>query len=417
MQLIIITMCLLIAILSYKYYKNYYNPITVFFTLWGLIVFLAALNLFDMNSASNKTYIIIFVGLVSFMLGFAIPKIRLSVSSAYGYRRNNFFNLNKKIIYILMAITIVILGYTASSSINLLLSGHNLWYVRYIAHNDIVSSESGMLNILYNYLAQPIAQLLIPVSILSLFSKNRDIKLIFGSLIITILLIISNGGRFILLYYLIHLVFIGSFINNKFEITKIVRKRVRIISLFVLTGIIYITVSRGASIGKTLYIYLSGCVPFMSQWVENIDQINTYTYGIMSFQGFIRPFFAFLEKLGLINNFPPIITTAENLTLQLELPVSIGGDNTFNAFVSLFYYFYVDFGFLGVVIISMVFGAICNNAYHNIMSKSTNIDVITYSLILQLILTSMVRFQFASFIFALTFIYLQIIRPRKMFRE
>lgn len=415
MQIIIISLCLFSAIFAYKSNKTSYNPITVFCILWASIVFLSSLTLFGIYEASDKTYIIILVGIISFLFGNSVLggfKFKVSMNPSI---QKNIFTLNKKVIYILMVISIAILSFTASKSVKLLLSGYDLAYVRYIANEEVTTSSNGLINILFNYVAQPICQLLIPVSALNIFSKDKDKKLIIGSVIAITLLVISNGGRFILLYFIIHFVFIGTFVRGHFHINKKIQNRVRVILIATILAIVYITVSRGSLIGKTLYTYTSGCVPHMSLRVSSFDSYGEYTYGFSSFQGFLRPIFTLFRQIGLINHLPELIQRAEELAFQVEAPISIGGDFKYNAFVSLFYYFYIDFNMLGVVIISIFYGYLCKLAYNNMMRKNSNTSIVIYSLLLQSIITSMFRFQFATFIFSLTFIYLVLIKGKHVY--
>lgn len=419
MQILIIFICLFSSIVAYKLNKNIYNPTTIFGFIWFIIIFLSNLRLFGMNQGSEKTYFIIFIGIISFLFGSSILGIfqirfdKENINKKICLKGNYRFILNKKVIHMLIILAMSILIITAIRSINLILSGHDLAYVRYVANNEITNGNKGFLSIAFDYLAQPICQLMIPVFILNMFSKNKDNKLIIESIILIILLVISNGGRFILLYCVIHFLFIGSFIGKKFNFNKINKKKIIIFIILLVSIMTYITVARGSSIGKTLYTYTSGCVPHMSLRIKNFDMYGEYTYGFSSFQGFIRPIFTFLRKLGLITNLPDLLQIAEKLSLQVENPIIIGGNIIYNAFVSWFYYFYIDFNIFGVVFISCIYGYLCKAAYYRLQRTGSNISIIIYSLILQTIITSMFRFQYSTFIFALTFIYLILIKPKK----
>ncbi|MGD1816185.1 MAG: O-antigen polymerase [Pleomorphochaeta sp.] len=412
---LIIFSCIIFAFSSYIKNKNIYNPITIFCSVWAFVTFLASLRLYGLYETSVKTYLVIWIGIISFVFGCSVLgrfQLRVKVSSL---GKENEFTFNKNIIYIIILTATVILIVTAYKSINLLFSGHNLAYIRYIAQDEVMGSNNGLILILFNYIAQPICQLLIPLSALMYFSNNKDNKIIILSIIPIILLVISNGGRFILLYYVINFVFIGMILNAHINISNKLKRRINVILLIVISIIIYMTVARnGYTIGKSFYTYICGCVPHLSLRLSNFDGLKKYTYGISSFQGFVRPIFSIITKIGITDNFPSLLQLAENLNNEVLSPIYIGENLRYNAFVSLFYYFYIDFNLFGVVFLSMFYGYICKLFYYRAKKNGSNSNIIAYSLLLQSIVTSMFRFQFSSFMFAMTFIYLFLIKPKKI---
>lgn len=406
--LLIILISLMSAIYGYKSTKTIFNPLTVFCTLWAIITLMASLRLFGINQVSDKTYIIILLGIISFIFGSTIfGKFQFKINTT---SKNNQLIFNMKISYILIVVAISILSITAINSLNILLKGHDLSYIRYMANKEVVTSDTGILDILFNYVAQPICNLLIPVSIYNFISKKKNKILIIGTIISIALLIISNGGRFILLYFIIHFIFISIFMNGLH-----VKKNLKYIILVVIISVSvlsFLTISRGSSIPQTLYIYFCGCMPHLDIQIANFDSFGSYTYGFSSFQGFIRPFFALIKKIGLIYDFPTVLQQAQFLSLQVEQAVSIGSNLRFNGFVSLFYSFYIDFNLPGVIFLSMLYGYICKIVFNNLQKNFSSMNIIIYSLLLQSMITSMVRFQFTTFIFALSFIYLLLIKPQ-----
>ena len=68
MDTIIILFCLFAALTGYIIERNIFNPITLFFTYWaGVLLLVIFGGYYGANVTSTKAYLIIFIGLVSFM--------------------------------------------------------------------------------------------------------------------------------------------------------------------------------------------------------------------------------------------------------------------------------------------------------------------------------------------------------------
>jgi oligosaccharide repeat unit polymerase len=404
MQVLLIVGSLFIAFASYFKEKNAYNPVTIIFSIWTITIFLASIRLFGIYEASDFTYYIIFVGLMSFLIGYYFlgPFGRRRKNESRIYTGNKTFTRNTTIIYILMAVAFVILSKTAVNSLYLLLQGNQLDYIRYSARNDIMSSNA----VAYVYIAQPIVNLMICISALNFYSKEKNKIIFWGTVVLTLLTILSEGGRFLLLYYIINYVYAAILVGRKFKLKKKDKKRLRVIILLVFAIIIYITISRGSNLVASFYVYICGSIPHLSQKVVYLDNMNTYTWGVASYQGFIRPIFTFLRNLGIISDLPFLVSMAEILTLEVEKPVSISDGSNFNGFITMFYYFYADFGILGVAIGSIIYGYLCRSVYSKVKHGLINTNVVVYLLFIQTMYLSIVRYQFSSYMFALSFVYL-----------
>jgi oligosaccharide repeat unit polymerase len=411
MQLLLIVGCFLIACGSYFKEKNAYNPVTIFFSIWSITLFLTSLRLLDIYEASDRTYYIIFLGLFSFLIGYyflGIIRVKLTRENKL-FNLNNSFTLNRKFIYILIAIALVILFKTAFNSIFLLLQGNDLDYIRYVARNDVMSSNA----VAYVYIAQPIVHLMISISALNFYSDKKNKIIFWGTALLTLLTIISEGGRFLLLYYILNYIYAPILLGKRFKLQKKDKKKMYLIIFLAILVIVYISISRGSNLGETFYMYISGSIPHLSQKIEYLDSVNYYTWGVSSYQGFIRPFYTSLRSIGLITELPTIVSLAETLTLEVERPIMISDTSYFNGFITMFYYFYADLGIFGVVFGSIIYGYLCRFAYSSLKLNFTNINVIVYLLFIETMYLSIVRYQFMSYMFALSFLYLLLVKIRK----
>lgn len=409
MDIIVSTLCMGICYTAFKREKNIYNPITIFAAIWSVIIFGASLRLFGIYEPTKEAKSIIYIGVFSFLFGCLFYKVlNRKLINTYKISKEEVFDIPYRKIYCLYSIAIIIFLIKSIQSIELLFQGYDLYYIRYLAESEESIKSLGVFDILYAYIAKPIVYLIIPISAVSYFSK-KDKKLTVFTILIIILQVLTDGGRFILLYFIFHYVFSFYIFNQKIRISAKQKRRIVIMITLLTIAIIYITISRGSSIFYNLYTYTVGCVPHLSVRIEKFKMTNLYTYGCSSMQGFIRPFLTILEKIGLFESFPLLVSRADFYTTSVEDLIYIGNGIPYNAFVTIFYYFYLDMGILGVIIGSFAYGYISYKIYINMKRKFILKNIVLYLMIIKTILTSMVRFQFTHFIFGLSIIYIHLL--------
>jgi O-antigen ligase len=116
---------------------------------------------------------------------------------------------------------------------------------------------------------------------------------------------------------------------------------------------------------------------------------------------------SFLNRLGLpVANFSSYVQSL----LYVENRIAIGPTSSMNAFVSQFYYMYVDGGVMGVVIGMMIYGIVSHNLYKKAKNLTSARGMALYFLIVETIVTSMVRFQFTNIAFAMSVFYILLVK-------
>ena len=82
----------------------------------------------------------------------------------------------------------------------------------------------------------------------------------------------------------------------------------------------------------------------------------------------------------------------------------------------MFYYFYFDFGIIGIIIESMAYGLICHILYHDSIIMNDRSKLLLYLLAMQTIMFSFVRWQFgtAGFIVEIFFALLILSKRRNI---
>lgn len=405
MLLLFITIAVSFVLIGFFTEKNYYNPLTFFSLIWLLVVLLSSLHLYGINKPSDYAYIIIIIGTLCFGMG---CKLMDFILHNYKNRRRNHqnmedFNYNRiKVIYYITLLSFIPITVNA---IELIFQGYTLVNIRSMLSLGEMHS-SYFAAVIYNYITQPLELLIIPITVINFYSHKRNNIILYFTVLILICDLLSSGGRFALLYIITHFIVVMS-IKKRNKYSKLTRQTKIITIVMILVGVIifyYITVNRGVSITKSLYLYFCGCIANMDVRIQGMD--NSFkTYGFMSLEGMIRPFIAFLDKAGIIANRPEMFLIAQMHSGLIEYAVDIGSGIQYNAFVTLFYYFYLDGGLLGVAIGAFVYSLFCEVTYVRMKKENDEKKLLLYLLFLQTILTSMVRFQFTTLIYSLTFIY------------
>ena len=245
--------------------------------------------------------------------------------------------------------------------------------------------------------------------------KRENVSLSIVTIIITALLTeLCIGGRFFLYYVGFGLLFI--FFSQKSNLGAKKGKRsvwLRVATIFGLVALLmaFVTLTGEGKVFSTIYSYFCGCIKLLDVKLQEFFRTENYTFGVTSFHGFVRPIFTILRSLGVISNLPEVIQNSENYLIAVEEvtnEVSRSG-GTFNGFVSLFYAFYVDLGFPGIIVGSFLWGFFCERIYLKMKHKGSDKDFLVYLLILQALSMSMTRFAFCTYQYALAFVYMYII--------
>ena len=398
-MILILILCILSLVYGLFKYKNLHNPCSIFFLIWGILSFLSSFGFYGANTPNQNTYIIIFIGLFSFLMGSILVgyiKINTSLSDS-----NEEFSINYKLIIILHFITIVFLIYQSITVITLLRNGFTLKNIRYMStdtgYNMLRSSN--FIVLVQNFIVTPTVYLSIAVVPIDIFKGNRSKLLFISTLFITVLWVLTTGGRSIILWFTIYFFYLIRFYGKKIKLKKWMK--LLIISLsFILTIFFIVTTKsrKGSNVDFLYQAYLYFVVPII-HFEYRLDYIsyyysNTYGYGIASFYGFLYPFIFILQFFGI--NVPLFSQMRELSFTILENPIFVGNNITMNAFVTFFYQFYLDGGMLGVCIGSFIFGGFSIYAYKKAVLSNKGKWVLIYLLILQKLIFSFVRFYFTQ---------------------
>lgn len=403
--------CAIIAILSRLKRKSIVDPAVLFATIWCVLSGLSCLQLYGLTIPNDMVYWIVIGGVVSFWGGSIISyysSFRIKIDAE---------PQKEKVVRPLMLQSFTILFFVlmivpSVRAIIFLSSGISLYTIRYSQLNDVIGG--GTSAILFNYFCEPFLVFMIVYSVANLFSKDRSVKTTILTILGIFLMTICTGGRFFILYYIGALV-VGYLLYRKRLFGKIeanVLKRVRLLALVGFVSILIVSSLRGAVVGQTAYIYSTGGLGFFEYLQTQFFDCD-YTFGALTLNGFLRPFFVVFRKMGL-GELPNFVENAENIFLMVDKPYFISSETPFNSFTTCFFAPFLDGGGMGVIVVFFVLGFLAEESYKNIQLDSTY-KVSIYLLVALVVVLSFFRLLITHYSFALSFMYLLLCyeRPNK----
>ena len=407
--------CFLAAIYGLKSEKMLLNPLTIFGIEWAVILVLSMLCLYTLYMPKDNTYRIMLEGILSFFAGYAfyrlgLCKIRMKKSTTTGHM------LNYPIMYVFLIVCCIYYFFNLVSVVKNV-GLFNLQNVqRLMQSGGIGSSNSPIMILLLMFVIQPGSFILPIVASVDFWFGERNKTLIIGTLIMTFMKMLATASRstFIsIAFYFIVSGFLYLFILKKNKEKKIVykrtQKRKKTIRMVIILGVIafvLMTISRGANIFRNLY-YNFAMPPIMfEKWAAQVEEQNLTGYGMASLNGFFYPFLWILSKIigGMPGHFQNIYDLIMLTDTQWQW---IGEKVTANAYVSMFWFSYLDGRDLGIILEMVLFGILCGYAYKKSVQNPNAKNVAIYCMILYCIVYSFVRMQFAMTTFAISFLYIK----------
>ncbi|QBX94986.1 O-antigen polymerase [Lactiplantibacillus plantarum] len=413
-----------ISVFAWVTEKTIINPVTLFLLLWSLIFALSKKQLFGLTSVDYNTYLILMIGVVFVLAGYYLGKFFWN-GNQYLQRvatlRKEFsaHDIKYTSVFILCILVILISLPTVMTTMQYLLSGNSLGFVRQLAQasdSSLNTSQSGAIVALKNLVVSPFIMILQPIVAVDFYFGNRNRNLFILDIVIVGLRVLSDGSRSSLLYLIFS--FVAAFVVKRLKYKRMgkqihragKRKRNFIIVAFVVTiGLVFLawtTLSRsGENVLKDIYLYFA-MEPLMFQQWKTIAQGVHLGYGEASTNGFSFAVLYVLKNLKIISEYPLNwldINTMIGNTQSQWLVISSQGTRA-NAYVSLFWYFYVDGRLWGVIIGSLIYGITVSMSLLQAIYKNSLRSICMYIFLLQGLIMSFVRFQFADMTYAVAFV-------------
>lgn len=397
--------CLFCAIWGIKFTSKLFNPLTVFCGIWFVIFFLSSLQLYDIKQASFKVFMIMMLGTISFVVGFVIDYYflkhkRIIVSKV---RSNNCDYFPRyRLIYGLMLFTLFFTIIGAKNSIGILLDGGNLDAVLIAVRKASASARGTIRNVINNLIVGPFTFAVFPICAYNIANKKHN-ELSILVIMQMLLGIVSSGGRAFLIYLIVLLCVgftfsgeCGEQIKRKIEKTK--KKRFLLLMGIFLALFVLLSLSRsGKNLYRHMYLYFTMQPVLFETWADIIDTRHLYGFGEATFNGFTFHVLYLIKNILCIP-FPSNWNEIFNVIIETDTswkPITNSGLPA-NAYVSAFWYFYLDARLFGVILLSFLFGVITSCSFKKAIKHPSIKNICIYGMMLYAVVDTYVRIRFTN---------------------
>lgn len=405
--------CVAFAFIGYFTEKNIFNPVTIMTILWGGIVYLSRLGLYGLYLANEHTYLMIIIGIYTFVSSYYISKLILKVkfsqnnSNIFQHDNPSKINVNYKVIYFLYLICIlyIIIRLSQRGLYNVIGTGFNLASISSDIQSD-GNNANGLINLLGFWIATPLYFPLMIMSLTDYIFGNKDRWLIFLNIVLMLGRILLYGGRYPFIQLMIAIFLLMSFKNrHKFSLKSTVRYLLALIIGLLIFMVL--TNSKTQAPLKTLYLDFAMQPIQFQTWAGVIDMNGSYSYGFASLYGFIHPFLYIIKNLnGMPTFFSEIYNNIQN-TFNIWIP--IGDTLNANAYTSIFWYLYYDGRFIGIIAGMLVLGMIAYLTYKKAYSSNNPKQIANYVMIAFCLIYTFTDMEMYKYDFALGLIYLNVL--------
>lgn len=413
MVYLIAILSLLFSIFAVVYYKNIYNFMFLFNAYIFISSFVNCFNPYGVTDITFQSGFIIIVGITTMFIATLLFDYHWRYSIYKN--KNNHVRIktlfNKKFFYCLYVITLVYLVIKAIMVIQMLSSGYTMSYIR-MSYNYLELGTTTPIEVMLRmYFIEPLVTLSYCMLPVFLYKYRKKFMLIKIMLISTIGLNVLVYGARIAIINLIFIIIIYIFIVNKHErlnLVNIIKKYIKIILVSIL-GVLILSMMRISdvlSIKREIYINFFAWIPTFSKYLE-ISNI-TYSFGLILIMGIIRFPMTFLSTLFNFE-YPQIYDIASNIGVFLQDSVHITNDIQMNAHGSIFYYLFIDSGYITLIIGFIFLSYLYLKTYLEMEKYYTEYTIIKYLLIVLSIFFIKTRYQFYLPQYCFTFIYLKLL--------
>lgn len=403
-----------IAVIAYKLNKRLYSLLLIYNVFWGILFILSNVSLFGMKKINVNTYVILFSGAFFWGLGWLIGIIKpvISFKTKKILISRNFAEIRNYLACILL----IILGsfYLLNSvrTFTLLMKGYSYVYIRNI-HQGYVGDamfENNLEFLFHSLIGTPVLKAMMVINISYFFYKGEiPPKICFLTIIDIILYCFSTAGRF-MIFYAVLLIGLNLIRYKNYLSIKNIRK----IMMFTIMGVIALLVVTqirgmgekqiGNKIFKTVYIYFASPIGLFDYWLSYLDEIPIKFHGKMFFYGILDLLDSIIKYIFNIDW--NVLKDASVVLNNSERFVKLYNNYSINAFVTSAYYYYADFGVIGVLVGNCIHGLISGIAEKESLIRSDLRDICVFNFITLTVIETFIRWSFVSLTNVLTIVYI-----------
>lgn len=390
--------------------KRFYNPAVYLIFFYGITGFFAGTGILNLYQPDNAIYWCYIIGLGSITGGYILARSVRVISP------NDRFELRRRT-YLIIAGLVLIFGVVKLVIIApLLMQNVSLGLIRSVYNGNVINgiSFSPMIYRIEVYFCKPMLHILSAVFALMITDKTcvdgyRRIMLIISGLGIVVNQFVSAGRMAV--FVLLIMMVVSCELNYNNSVFSFLKKHKGILVLgIILVGFMYwISFKRTGDthILDSIYIYFCGPSAFMAENMYRLSGDNYIrTYGLTLISGFVRPIY--IVYRAIVGTEIPLVELIYEINTSVNEYKYISPTINFNAFVTLFYYFFMDGGYLGVVIDSFFFSWFSNHFYFKQKRSPSLRNKVLFLIALESVVLSFVRYQYVDVSNVLPFVYIYV---------
>lgn len=415
-----LTFCILSAIYAFRSEKSIVNPATTFCTLWGVVFLFSSLQFYTMTKPMDSTYAVFLGGVIAFVSGYWVYNIFFSnVVIQFGNKKISTiggYEPRYQWLYSLIFVSCIYLIFNLFAVIRNV-GSFSLGNIQSMLQSgEFVALNSKLLNVLFLLIIQPVSYAIPAITAADFWYGNRNRKLFIYTIIMIVLRMLSTANRTSFLLFFIYLIIGGvekiisrrshkkKMLEEKQQVKKY-KKWIKHAVVVAVLAFVIMTMSRGARIFRNLYLNFAMPIRMFEIWKEQVDSSGLMGIGMGSLNGFVNIFYYLLRNIFGIQ-MPQNIQSIYNMIMATDTEWQWVGKNILaNAYVSLFWSFYLDFREVGVFIGSFLYGMFSSRRYGLLKRFPSVRNFAVYAIIFYGVLFSFVRFQFALSGYALGLLY------------
>ena len=424
-----VVICCIFVVVGYFFEKKLLlNPVTVFCALWAVILFFSSQMKYTMYTASDEKNMMIVYGVIAYLVGYYVNKlflnrvhIRIGRFSRYRDDTQRIAVPRYQLLYFLCIVSLL---YTFYDLVRVVVQSgtFNLGTIqKMLQSGDISNANGSVLNAIVVLFISPTKFILPAITAVDFFYGRRDRRLLLLTCCLIFVNMLSTANRTSFLLFFLWLFFIATLylyhnsdkrqlylkrIENSKIVSKISKYKWGIVWIAVVAFVVMSLSRTSTSLFKQIYLYFSMPPSMFEIWGEKVDAEGVYGCGVASLLGFIYPIFYILKNLLGIH-MPNLVETIYDWNMMTDTTWVWPGKNIYaNAYVSLFWFFYLDGRLIGIIIGMFIFGVVLSKSYNSIIARKHSArQVAIYCCLLYSVLFSFVRFQFSLTRIALGLIF------------
>lgn len=404
-----------LAFIGYKKEGTLFNLQTLFCIVWGCMSYAASFRLYGMINFSNQAYYAVILGCLGFSFGYLF-KATPNIKNEYVEKLNNSYIINQNGFNLIYWITTIFMLYFAIKVVMLLMAGFSYSLIRdmftYENEDSVLTSKFDLyIQFFIVYASVPVYTACLVLHFLRIIDLSRF--QLTQIIVLLLIFVFVSGSRITITNAIIQMVLLFFMLGIRIE-KKYVRNIIVIIGIL-LYSISVITegrlkesaIDRGVTEETTYYQYGTLSLPMCDYYMKMADNNGDRTYGTYFVSGFANCIFRPLGLIGVPK--PDIFKTCDryNESISEYIPIFEGGVN--NAFASIFFYFYLDFGFGGVFFLMLIFGSLVKMFYLRCFYRRDLRSTLLFTILLIAVIKSFARWEFVTVPYCLSFVYIFLI--------